>query len=141
MKTFEADNLSGKNHEGAHPNTPLRFLTASSIIGDKVLNLQGDHLGTIKDIMIDLIAGKVEYVVIELGGFLGIGEKYFAIPFPVLKVDSKKEVFILDQSKETLEKAPGFNKDHWPETNTHEFDNASTYWGGFMGANTGSVPY
>ena len=89
MKNFDTDNFSGKNHEGAHPNVPLKFLTASSIIGDKVLNPKKEHLGVIKDIMIDLSDGKVEYVIIELGGFLGIGEKYFAIPFSFLKVDTK----------------------------------------------------
>lgn len=137
MKSFEADNLSGKNHKGAHPNMPLKFLTASSIIGDEVLNPGGDKLGKINDIMVELSGGKIEYVVIELGGFLGMGEKYFAVPFALLKVDAKQEVFILDQTKETLNAAPGFDKDHWPETNSHEFDNTGTYWGSFMGVNTG----
>lgn len=141
MKTFEQDNLSGTNHEGAHPNSPLKFLTASSIIGDEILNPSGEKLGKINDIMIELSNGKIEYVVIELGGFLGIGEKYFAIPFALLEVDAKNEVFILDQTKETLEAAPGFDKDHWPETTSREFDNSSTYWGGFMGVNIGGVPY
>jgi sporulation protein YlmC with PRC-barrel domain len=141
MKTFETDNLSGKNHEGPHPNAPLRFLTASSIIGDKVLNPAGEHLGTIKDIMIDLGGGKIEYVVIEFGGFLGLGEKYFALPYSLLKVDATTQTFILDQSKEALKKAPGFDKAHWPETNTHIFDHSISYWGGFMGVNSGSVPY
>lgn len=140
MKTFEADNLSGKNHEGAHPNMPLKFLTTSSIIGDEVLNCDGEKLGKINEIMIELASGKIEYVVIELGGFLGMGEKYFAIPFSLLKVDAKQEVFVLDQNKETLNAAPGFDKDHWPKTNSHQFDNAGAYWGSFMGSNTG-VPY
>lgn len=141
MKTFEKDNLSGKNHEGVHPNRPLKFLTASSIMEDEVVNPRGEKLGGINDLMIDLSSGKIEYVVIELGGFLGIGEKYFAVPFELLKVNAKEGVFILDQSKEALHAAPGFDKDHWPETNSHEFDNASSYWGGFMGVNTGAVPY
>ena len=141
MNNFEADNSSGKNHEGAHPNMPLNFLTASSIIGDKVTNASGEHLGTIKDIMINLSGGKIEYVIIELGGFLGIGEKYFALPYPLLKVNGKNQEFTLNQTKAVLEKAPGFDKDHWPETNSHQFDHSSAYWGGFMGANTGSVPY
>lgn len=135
MKTFDVDNLSGKNHAGAHPNSPVKFLTATSIIGDDVLNPKGEHLGTIKDIMIDLAAGKIEYVVVEFGGFLGMGEKYFALPYPLLKLDSKEQAFILDQPKEVLEKAPGFDKEHWPETNTHLFD-TNAYWGGFMGVNT-----
>jgi sporulation protein YlmC with PRC-barrel domain len=141
MKNFNTDNTSGKNHEGAYPNRPLKFLTASSIIGDTVLNPEGDHLGTIKDIMIDLVDGKIEYIIIEFGGFLGIGEKYFAIPFALLQVDAKLDGFILNQTREALNGAPGFDKDHWPETNSHLFDNSGSYWGGFMGVNTGSTPY
>ena len=137
MNKFEKDNLTGENHEGSKANTPLRFLTASSVIGDKVYNNSEEKLGTIKDIMLDLSGGKIEYVVVEMGGFLGIGEKFFAIPYPLLKVDPANERFILNQNKETLEKAPGFDKDHWPETNAH-LQVSNDYWGGFMGANTGS---
>jgi sporulation protein YlmC with PRC-barrel domain len=141
MKTFEADNLSGKNHAGPHPNSPAKLLTSTSILGDEVMNPNGEHLGTIKDIMIDLHTGTIEYVIIEFGGFLGIiGEKYFALPYAMLKLNPKDQVFILDQSKDTLQNAPGFDKEHWPETNTHLYD-SNAYWGGFMGANSGSVPY
>lgn len=138
MNTLLKDNASGKNHEGRHANTPLLYLTAASIIGDKVYNRDDEKLGEIKDIMINLEVGKVEYFVVEFGGFLGIGEKYFAIPLKLLEVDERKKAFILDQSKEVLERAPGFNKDHWPETNSHDMQETYTYWAGFMGPNTGS---
>jgi sporulation protein YlmC with PRC-barrel domain len=138
MKNFDTDNSTGINQQGTRPNTPLKFLTASSIIGDNVVNPDKDQLGKIKDIMIDLTNGRIEYIVIELGGFLGMGGKYFAIPFALLKVDVIEEGFVLDQSKDTLTNAPGFDKDHWPETNSHLFD-SSAYWGGFMGPNTGSA--
>ena len=137
MSKFDEDNQTGKNHSGPHSNSPTKFLTATSIIGDKVVNPQGDKLGSINDLMIDLQFGKIEYVVIELGGFLGIGEKFFAIPFHLLTLDAKNQKFILNQLKETLEKAPGFDKDHWPETNIHMYEPANTYWGEFMGVNTG----
>ena len=140
MNKFDADNNTGKNHEGAHANMPLRYLTASSIMKDKVYNKEEELMGGIKDIMIDLDSGRIEYVIIELGGFLGIGEKYFAIPYSYLKVDVKNESFVLDQELETLKNAPGFDGDHWPETNSHAFENANSYWGSFMGPNTGA-PY
>ena len=66
------DNLSGINHEGPAINRPLKYLTATSIIGDHVHNLEDEHIGTIKDIMIDIITGKIDYYIIEFGGFLGI---------------------------------------------------------------------
>lgn len=140
MKNFRLDNSTNKNHGGLSPNRPLRFLTARSIIGDKVFNKEEQHLGTIKDLMIDLRTGKIEYFIVELGGFMGLGEKYFAYPYQLLTVDSISQTYLLDQELETLKKAPGFDKEHWPETNSHEFDQSSSYWGGFMGAITGT-PY
>jgi sporulation protein YlmC with PRC-barrel domain len=131
MDSLQENNLTGVNPGGLFPNTPLKYLTASSIIGDKVHNDKGEHLGVINDIMIDLTTGKIDYVVIEFGGFLGIGIKYFAIPFGLLRVDPDKKVFLFDQSKEMLEKAPGFDMDHWPDTNIH-LEEVHTYWS-FMG--------
>jgi sporulation protein YlmC with PRC-barrel domain len=126
-----ADNLTGINQEGFYPNRPLRYLTCTSILGDKVYNPAGEHLGPIKDIMIDLSTGRIDYFVIEFGGFLGIGIKYFAIPFPQLKVDADSKRFIFSQPKSFLEKAPGFDIDHWPDTNIH-LETVNEYWN-FMG--------
>jgi sporulation protein YlmC with PRC-barrel domain len=125
------DNLTGVNQEGFYPNRPLRYLTATSIVGDKVYNPAGEHLGVIKDIMIDLASGTIDYFIIEFGGFLGIGIKYFAIPFSLLKVDPDNKRFLFAQSKEELSKAPGFDIDHWPDTNIH-LEEVNEYWN-FMG--------
>lgn len=129
--TFFKDNLTGTNEGNLYSNKPLKFLTASSIIKDKVINDKGEHLGQIKDIMVDITNGKIEYYVIEFGGFLGIGIKYFAIPFNLLEVDPVKKAFLFNQKREMLEKAPGFDIDHWPETNIH-LEQVYSYWG-FMG--------
>ena len=134
----EKDNLTGQNHSGPNANRPLKFLTASSVIGDEVENSKGETLGKIKDIMLNVRSGEIEYVVLEHGrGFLGIGEKLFAIPFPALKVNPKSQDFILDVENDFLEKAPGFDKRHWPETNGHYTD-VNSYWGDFMGVNVSS---
>lgn len=137
METLENDNLTGVNDSGKKANTPLKFLTTSSIIGNKVFNHEDEKLGDIKDLMLNVTNGITEYVVIEFGGFLGMGEKYFAVPFRALSIDTERHAFILNQKREILEKAPGFDKDHWPETNSH-LEESHAYWGGFMGSNTGS---
>ena len=136
--TLDVDNKTGENHFGAHPNVPVRNLAASSIIGDKILNPAGEDLGKIKDIMINLDSGAIEYIVIEFGGFLGMGEKYFAFPYSAMSIDTENHAFILNRSKEEMESAPGFDKTHWPETNSHEQKGYSSGWGGFMGSNAGS---
>jgi sporulation protein YlmC with PRC-barrel domain len=124
---FEKDNLSGENKGALLPNQKGRYLTASTLIGDKVVNPRQEHLGEIKDIMLDLESGKIDYIVIEFGGFLGLGVKYFAIPFRLLSLDTANKRFIFDQSRDVLVNAPGFDMDHWPDTNLH-FDDVYSYW-------------
>ena len=127
MDTMQNDNLSGANEGALYPNLPLRYLTASSIIGDRVRNSQDEHLGEIKDIMLDINTGKIDYFVIEFGGFLGVGIKYFAIPFRLIRIDAEKKLFIFNKTKEALEKAPGFDMDHWPDTNL-PLNQIHSYW-------------
>ena len=124
---FEKDNLSGENKGALLPNQRGRYLTASSLAGDKVVNGAEEHLGEIKEVMFDLETGSIDYFVIEFGGFLGMGVKYFAIPLRLLKLDAPHKRFIFNQSREVLEKAPGFDMDHWPDTNLH-FDEVYSYW-------------
>ena len=125
METLKEDNFTGVNQDELYPNMPLKYLTASSIIGDKVHSEEDEAMGEIKDIMIDLASGKIDYMIIEFGGFLGIGIKYFAIPFSLLTVNPDKKIFVFNQKKELLENAPGFDLDHWPNTNFHKEE---SYW-------------
>ncbi len=131
----ERDNITEKNQKGSRINEPVKILPASSILGDKVLNKVGEHLGSIMDTMLNLKDGRIEYVVIKSGGFMGINQKYFAVPFLALTIDTDRRAFILDQSKTTFETRPGFDKDHWPKTNA--VVKHMTPYGGFMGPNTG----
>lgn len=125
---YESDNLTGVNQEGQLANTPVERLTAASIIGDNVLNLEGVKLGSIENLMINLGTGLVEYAVIEFGSFLGIGGKLFAVPFTALKVEAEKKAFVLDREKTFLEKLPGFDKSNWPKSNGDYFNEVNLYW-------------
>ncbi|MEP6844921.1 MAG: PRC-barrel domain-containing protein [Panacibacter sp.] len=119
MEKLPEDNFTHDMHQGENPNIPLKYLTASSIIGDKVHDANDERMGDIKDIMLNVNTGKIHYYVVEFGGFLGIGTKYFAIPFNLLRVDPEKKIFVFAESKEKLAKAPGFNQWHWPDTDFH----------------------
>ena len=118
-KNYEVDNKTGQNHEGPNANKPVKRLTANSIIGDAIENFQGESLGHIDDLMVNLETGQVEYAVVEYGSFLGIGGKLFAIPFNELKVNEEKECFVVNRDVEYLKNAPGFDQNHWPDTNDH----------------------
>ena len=89
-------------------------LKASEMIGKKVQGTDGKNLGTIKDLVIDPEDGGVEYAVLDFGGFVGIGDKYFAVPWDALQIDQQNKL-ALDLHKKDLKDAPGFDKNHWPD--------------------------
>ena len=112
-----------------------RVMAADTLEGDTVCNEAGEKLGELAHIMIDVPTGRVAYGVLSVGGFLGIGDKLFAIPWKALRIDTENHGFRLDISKERLEQAEGFDKDAWPSMadqrwaeRTHEFYKTPPYW-------------
>ncbi len=94
---------------------------ATALIGQDVVNLAGEPLGQVKEIMLDMRAGEVSYAVLAFGGFLGIGDKLFAVPWRALRQDAPGRKMILDVAGTRLAHAPGFDKARWP-------DMADRYW-------------
>ncbi|HXS73260.1 MAG TPA: PRC-barrel domain-containing protein [Rhodanobacteraceae bacterium] len=92
-----------------------RILSSSTLTGDSVRNAAGEDLGDIKDLMIDTRNGTVQYAVVSFGGWLGMGNKLFAVPWDALRLDTDHHCLVLDIPKETLKSAPGFDKNHWPD--------------------------
>jgi hypothetical protein len=87
---------------------------ADTLMGNDVYNRQDEDLGDIKEIMLDVPAGRISYAVLSYGGVLGMGEKLFAVPWDALTLDTDKKRFTLNVSKDDLKNAPGFDKDSWP---------------------------
>ncbi len=92
-----------------------RVLSTSTLVGDEVENTQGEKLGKLEDIMLDLESGEVAYAVLSVGGFLGLGDKLFALPWSKLNVDQQRKCIVINASKERFKDMPGFDKDHWPD--------------------------
>jgi sporulation protein YlmC with PRC-barrel domain len=115
------------------PGNPV-LLSASTLAGDDVYNRTEDKIGRIHDIMLDMASGRIRYAVMSSGGFLGMGDRLFAIPWSALTLDADQHRFLLDVSAEKLRQAPGFDKDHWP-------DMADAAWAGkvesYFGSGTG----
>lgn len=93
------------------------LMGARTLIGDSVVNAAEEDLGDIKEIMLDMHTGQVAYVVLAFGGFLGMGEKLFAVPWQALHLDTVNKRMVLNVEKERLKQAPGFNQDDWPDLN------------------------
>lgn len=91
------------------------LMGADTLIGDHVHNHENEHLGEIKEIMLDMRDGTIAYAILSSGGLLTLGEKLFAVPWNLLQLDTVNKRFTLDMSKERIENAPGFDTDHWPD--------------------------
>jgi sporulation protein YlmC with PRC-barrel domain len=103
--------------------------------GRKVINRQGESLGKVEEVMIDSVPGRVAYAVVSFGGFLGLGDKLFAVPWNSLDWDVEREAFVMNADKEFLKNAPGFDKNDWPNmsdtswrSNVYSYYSATPYW-------------
>lgn len=114
MNYEERDNYGiykSNPHDGPGP----RLMGADTLNGNDVFNPAGEDLGDIKEIMLNVNTGQVSYAVLSFGGFLGMGEKLFAVPWNALTLDTENKRFTLNVSKDQLERAPGFDGDDWPD--------------------------
>ena len=110
-------------------------MAADTLEGGRVVNRTGEELGAIEEIMIDVQRGSVAYAVMSCGGFLGMGDKLFAIPWHALTLDAERHCFVLDADRGRFETAPGFDKDQWPSmaddrwaAEVHDFYGVAPYW-------------
>ena len=110
--------IASKTAEGQRINAFM----VEKIIGSKVINVKGETLGKIEDLVVDIDTGRIVYAVLESGGFLGIGDKLFPVPWESLAALPSEGIFFLNQSKEQMEKAPAFDKKNLP-------DMADMHWG------------
>ena len=105
-----------------------------TVIGSKVVNAKKEDLGKIEDIVLDAGAGRIAYAVLSFGGFLGMGDKYFAIPWNALHFNLSEKHAVLNLDKKLLENAPGFDKDNWPNM-------SDSTWGTRIYKHYGYTPY
>lgn len=98
--------------------TPL--FKASKLIGYSVKNKQGEEVGKIEELVINSQDGRIAYAALSFGGFLGMGDKLFAIPWKSLTPIPEQQSFSLDVDKEKLAETPGFDDTNWPNMALHE---------------------
>lgn len=95
-----------------------QVVKASAINGSTVRNTEDQELGTIEDTVIDPKTGKVSYVVLSHGGFVGVGEKLIAVPWDQLRVvegdDQQETFYVLQASNEYLNQREGLGEQDWP---------------------------
>lgn len=112
-----------------------RTQKATDLMNKKVVNTSGEDLGKLEDIVVDAQSGRILYGVLSFGGFLGMGDKLFAIPWGSLELPTDAKSFTLSVSKDRLKAAEGFDKGHWPNfadeqwaTKTYKYYDQAPYW-------------
>jgi sporulation protein YlmC with PRC-barrel domain len=114
MEKLYTVNMTEENSSNGSTESVRRLV--SSLVGNSIFNPAGETLGKVNDIMIDIAARKVEYIIMESGGFLGMNHKYFAVPLQALSIAKEhQDAFILNDTKESLKRYPEFDKEHWPD--------------------------
>lgn len=115
--------------------------TCDELTGKKVVNPQGDDLGTISDIMLDIQSGRIAYAVLSFGSLFS--KKLFAIPWEALSLEDPDRYyegggdrrFVLNISADKLKEEDGFDPDHYPRqpdrswlSNVHSKYGYRSYW-------------
>lgn len=136
------DRTQGSGRDAPHQNhnvskseqiPQLWIFKASELVGKQVRNGKGEDLGTIQELAIDTQTGCVTYAVLSFGGFLGLGDKLFAIPWDALSLQPREAgdelIFVFDVDKDRLKSAPGFDKNAWPDLADARWNTSvNQYW-------------
>jgi sporulation protein YlmC with PRC-barrel domain len=123
--------VGGGTGDGPGPDV----MTAATLDGTKVMSSDGEDVGKISDIMLDVRSGRIAYAVLSEGGFLGMGTTLHAIPWNALTLDTDQKCFHVSIAAQQIQDDPGFDKDHWPSmadatwgATVHQYYNRDPYW-------------
>jgi uncharacterized protein YegP (UPF0339 family)/sporulation protein YlmC with PRC-barrel domain len=92
-----------------------RFVPSVRLAQYDVVNKKGDDMGQVQTFVVDMQEGLIAFALVSFGGFLGITDKWFAIPWAALKWHPETMKFVLDMPEKVLKEAPGMDKDKWLE--------------------------
>ncbi len=108
------------------------FVSSSNVNGTNVYSKNGEKVGHIDHLLIDKASGRVPYAVMHFGGFLGMGQEEYPVPWNKLHYDTAKEGFVTDITKEQVEGAPtvssDWNSNRDTEARLHDHYATPYYW-------------
>jgi PRC-barrel domain len=111
------------------------LISSDRIDGTDVYGVDRNKIGSIEELMIDKISGKVAYAVLSFGGFLGMGDEHYPLPWSTLKYDTGLGGYIVNLNRDQLDKAPKYHPNEewdWSRSNDerlHSYYKAQPYWG------------
>ena len=113
-------------------DTHGKLIAATKVNGTTVYNTAGEKLGSVYDVMIDKISGKAEYGILSFGGFLGLGDKYYPLPWRELKYDTGLGGYRTNLTADRLQGAPKYGNDNdWNWDDPGRARAVNDYYSGF----------
>lgn len=111
------------------------LITADKVQGTNVYNREGEKLGSVANVVLDKLSGRVAYADMSFGGFLGIGDRHHPLPWAKLKYDTSKGGYVVDMNKEQLKNAPHYgagDQVNWEDREwgkkVHDYYGVPPYW-------------
>jgi sporulation protein YlmC with PRC-barrel domain len=109
--------------------THTDLIASNRVEGTVVYDRSGERLGTISHFMVGKRDGKVNYAVLEFGGFFGVGTDEYTLPWEKLEYDTSRGGYVVDVTKEQLECAPRYSKDQSDNYDRSYYEDVSGYYG------------
>jgi PRC-barrel domain protein len=110
------------------------LIGSDKVEGTTVYGRDAQAVGEIERVMIDKISGKVAYAVMSFGGFMGIGEDYYPVPWSMLSYDTSLGGYRTNISREQLDRAPKYSEStswNWNRDNdrrVYDYYRTEPYW-------------
>jgi hypothetical protein len=111
------------------------LIGSDKVEGTAVYGADQKKIGKLERVMIDKISGKVAYAVLSFGGFMGMGEDYYPVPWATLKYDPNLGGYLVNLTRDQLDNAPKYSKStgwNWNRENdqrVYDYYRAAPYWG------------
>ena len=106
-----------------------RLISSRRVEGTPVYDKSGQKLGTVHSVMIEKVSGRVPYAVMAFGGFLGLGSHVHPVPWELLTYDVDRDGYVVDLTREQLEKAPAMRLDDSDRPVDSRYEEATDYYG------------
>ncbi|HEY0012464.1 MAG TPA: PRC-barrel domain-containing protein [Allosphingosinicella sp.] len=120
-------------HDDRHRGLPIeetsRLIASNKVEGTPVYSRDRHRLGTIYNFMVDKISGQAEYAVLRYGGFMGVGQRYYPLPWRVLTYHRDAGGYVIDMTARDFESAPSFDRTDEPEFD-HDYGRRVHSWYG-----------
>ncbi len=113
-----ANTTTGTGTSNVATDETDRLIASNKVEGTAVYARDGRRMGSIYNFMVDKRSGKVEYAVMSYGGFLGMGTRYYPMPWDLLTYDTRLGGYRVDMMERDLERAPSFDRDSEPSFDT-----------------------